>query len=153
MDIVEKDYAAKVELAGIDGMRRFERNVMLQIIDTRWREHLADMDYLRQGIHLRGYAQKNPKQEYKREAFEMFQAMWHNIRQTAASILISVRFDYADQEVESSERSAEHSTSSLRYAEDDYSPEALDERGEIIHRNDPCPCGSGLKYKQCHGRL
>ena len=153
LDIVEKDYAAKVELAGIDGMRRFERNVMLQIIDTRWREHLADMDYLRQGIHLRGYAQKNPKQEYKREAFEMFQAMWHNIRQTAASILISVRFDYADQEVESSERSAEHSTSSLRYAEDDYSPEALDERRELIHRNDPCPCGSGLKYKQCHGRL
>ena len=153
LDIVEKDYAAKVELAGIDGMRRFERNVMLQIIDTRWREHLADMDYLRQGIHLRGYAQKNPKQEYKREAFEMFQAMWHNIRQTTASILISVRFDYADHEAESSERSAEHSTSSLRYAEDDYSPEALDERGEIIHRNDPCPCGSGLKYKQCHGRL
>ncbi len=153
LDIVEKDYAAKVELAGIDGMRRFERNVMLQIIDTRWREHLADMDYLRQGIHLRGYAQKNPKQEYKREAFEMFQAMWHNIRQTTASILISVRFDYADHEAESSERSAEHSTSSLRYAEDDYSPEALDERRELIHRNDPCPCGSGLKYKQCHGRL
>ncbi len=153
LDIVEKDYAAKVELAGIDGMRRFERNVMLQIIDTRWREHLADMDYLRQGIHLRGYAQKNPKQEYKREAFEMFQAMWHNIRQTTASLLISVRFDYADHEAESSERSAEHSTSSLRYAEDDYSPEALDERRELIHRNDPCPCGSGLKYKQCHGRL
>ena len=153
LDIVEKDYAAKVELAGIDGMRRFERNVMLQIIDTRWREHLADMDYLRQGIHLRGYAQKNPKQEYKREAFEMFQAMWHNIRQTTASLLISVRFDYTDHEAESSERSAEHSTSSLRYAEDDYSPEALDERREIIHRNDPCPCGSGLKYKQCHGRL
>ena len=153
LDIVEKDYAAKVELAGIDGMRRFERNVMLQIIDTRWREHLADMDYLRQGIHLRGYAQKNPKQEYKREAFEMFQAMWHNIRQTTASLLISVRFDYTDNEAESSERSAEHSTSSLRYAEDDYSPEALDERRELIHRNDPCPCGSGLKYKQCHGRL
>ena len=153
LDIVEKDYAAKVELAGIDGMRRFERNVMLQIIDTRWREHLADMDYLRQGIHLRGYAQKNPKQEYKREAFEMFQAMWHNIRQTTASLLISVRFDYADHEAESSKRSAEHSTSSLRYAEDDYSPEALDERRELIHRNDPCPCGSGLKYKQCHGRL
>lgn len=153
LDIVEKDYAAKVELAGIDGMRRFERNVMLQIIDTRWREHLADMDYLRQGIHLRGYAQKNPKQEYKREAFEMFQAMWHNIRQTTASLLISVRFDYTDHEAESSERSAEHSTSSLRYAEDDYSPEALDERRELIHRNDPCPCGSGLKYKQCHGRL
>ena len=83
----------------------------------------------------------------------MFQAMWHNIRQTTASLLISVRFDYTDHEAESSERSAEHSTSSLRYAEDDYSPEALDERRELIHRNDPCPCGSGLKYKQCHGRL
>ena len=92
LDIVEKDYAHKVELVGIDTMRKFERDIMLQIIDSRWREHLADMDYLRQGIHLRGYAQKNPKQEYKREAFEMFQAMWSNIRHTVASMLISVRF-------------------------------------------------------------
>ena len=148
LDIVEKDYAHKVELVGIDTMRKFERDIMLQIIDSRWREHLADMDYLRQGIHLRGYAQKNPKQEYKREAFEMFQAMWRNIRHTVASLLISVRFQPASEEEQHEVFAADN------VAEDeDFSPEALEARGIVIRRNDPCPCGSGLKYKLCHGRL
>ena len=148
LDIVEKDYAHKVELVGIDTMRKFERDIMLQIIDSRWREHLADMDYLRQGIHLRGYAQKNPKQEYKREAFEMFQAMWSNIRHTVASLLISVRFQPASEEEQYEVFAADN------VAEDeDFSPEALEARGIVIRRNDPCPCGSGLKYKLCHGRL
>lgn len=148
LDIVEKDYAYKVELVGIDTMRKFERDIMLQIIDSRWREHLADMDYLRQGIHLRGYAQKNPKQEYKREAFEMFQAMWSNIRHTVASLLISVRFQPASEEEQHEVFAADN------VAEDeDFSPEVLEARGIVIRRNDPCPCGSGLKYKLCHGRL
>ena len=148
LDIVEKDFAHKVELVGIDTMRKFERDIMLQIIDSRWREHLADMDYLRQGIHLRGYAQKNPKQEYKREAFEMFQAMWSNIRHTVASMLISVRFQTVSEEEQHEVFAADN------VAEDeDFSPEALEARGLIVRRNDPCPCGSGLKYKLCHGRL
>ncbi|PIT51027.1 preprotein translocase subunit SecA [Snodgrassella communis] len=147
LDIVEKDYAHKVELVGIDAMRRFERDIMLQIIDNRWREHLADMDYLRQGIHLRGYAQKNPKQEYKREAFEMFQAMWRNIRSTVASLLISVQF-----EQEQAEEQPEISTAASNENQD-FSPKAMEALGIIVRRNDPCPCGSGQKYKQCHGRL
>ncbi|PXY98316.1 preprotein translocase subunit SecA [Snodgrassella alvi] len=148
LDIVEKDYAHKVELVGIDTMRKFERDIMLQIIDSRWREHLADMDYLRQGIHLRGYAQKNPKQEYKREAFEMFQAMWSNIRHTVASLLISVRFQPASEEEQQEVFAADNAAE-----DEDFSPEALEARGIVIRRNDPCPCGSGLKYKLCHGRL
>ena len=148
LDIVEKDYAYKVELVGIDTMRKFERDIMLQIIDSRWREHLADMDYLRQGIHLRGYAQKNPKQEYKREAFEMFQAMWSNIRHTVASLLISVRFQPASEEEQHEVFVADNAAE-----DEDFSPEALEARGIVIRRNDPCPCGSGLKYKLCHGRL
>lgn len=153
--IVEQDFAKKVELAGIDNMRRFERNIMLQIIDTRWREHLADMDYLRQGIHLRGYAQKNPKQEYKREAFEMFQAMWNNIRQTVASLLISVQFENPETQTESEGQEAEYLSAPYQDQDDDqdYSPAAMEHRGKMIRRNDPCPCGSGLKYKLCHGRL
>ncbi|MCO6506369.1 MAG: preprotein translocase subunit SecA [Snodgrassella sp.] len=147
LDIVEKDYAHKVELVGIDAMRRFERDIMLQIIDNRWREHLADMDYLRQGIHLRGYAQKNPKQEYKREAFEMFQAMWRNIRSTVASLLISVQF-----EQEQAEEQPEILTAASNENQD-FSPKAMEALGIIVRRNDPCPCGSGQKYKQCHGRL
>ena len=148
LDIVEKDYAHKVELVGIDTMRKFERDIMLQIIDSRWREHLADMDYLRQGIHLRGYAQKNPKQEYKREAFEMFQAMWSNIRHTVASMLISVRFQTVSEEEQHEVFAADNVVE-----DEDFSPEALEARGLIVRRNDPCPCGSGLKYKLCHGRL
>ena len=137
------------------------------------------MDYLRQGIHLRGYAQKNPKQEYKREAFEMFQTLWHNIRYGVASILSQVQIQqhepmeeipeqhlamqevHADapdmQDVLAGSRDglarAAFDPNNMNDEDEQYLPEALADRGIVVHRNDPCPCGSGLKYKQCHGRL
>ncbi|WP_037586290.1 preprotein translocase subunit SecA [Stenoxybacter acetivorans] len=148
---VEADYAAKIELVGHVAMQQFERNVLLNIIDSKWREHLADMDYLRQGIHLRGYAQKNPKQEYKRESFEMFQNLWQSIQYTAASILISVQVEPNPTEAAAPPETAPHVP--VLSADDDLSPSALEARGIVIHRNDPCPCGSGKKYKQCHGQL
>lgn len=173
---METEYAAKTELVGAEPMQQFERNVLLSIIDSKWREHLAEMDYLRQGIHLRGYAQKNPKQEYKREAFEMFERLWQNIKHTAAALLISVQVerneDVAHESVgqpapvnQIAQHAAaagladtvQHSPDALAQqalaGEVDYSPQALAERGITVHRNDPCPCGSGQKYKQCHGRL
>ena len=176
-ELVEAEYAAKVEQVGEQVMQGFERSVMLQVIDNQWREHLAAMDYLRQGIHLRGYAQKNPKQEYKREAFNMFQNLWGNIKQNVASLLIAVQveqpqdvaapvFDELDAHAFHSEApDMEHLLSGSQSDlvadafnpndddETDYSPEALAERGVVVHRNEPCPCGSGLKYKHCHGKL
>ena len=175
-ELVEAEYAAKVEQVGEQVMQGFERSVMLQVIDNQWREHLAAMDYLRQGIHLRGYAQKNPKQEYKREAFNMFQNLWGNIKQNVASLLIAVQveqpqdvaapvFDELDAHAFHSEApDMEHLLSDSQSDlvtdafdpngdEQDYSPEALAERGVVVHRNEPCPCGSGLKYKHCHGKL
>lgn len=154
---VEREYADKVDLVGDREMRGFERNVMLQVIDTQWREHLAAMDHLRQGIHLRGYAQKNPKQEYKREAFDMFQRLWDGIKHQIAAFLISVQVSRNEQVAEESaptvpEMHGSHASDAAA-ADGDYSVEALEARGIIIHRNDPCPCGSGLKYKQCHGKL
>ena len=179
LKIVEDDYAAKVALVGKESFNRFEREVVLHVIDTNWREHLAAMDYLRQGIHLRGYAQKNPKQEYKREAFEMFQTLWHNIRYGVASILSQVQIQqhepmeeipeqhlamqevHADapdmQDVLAGSRDglarAAFDPNNMNDEDEQYLPEALADRGIVVHRNDPCPCGSGLKYKQCHGRL
>ena len=174
---IEAEYAEKVEQVGEQVMQGFERSVMLQVIDNQWREHLAAMDYLRQGIHLRGYAQKNPKQEYKREAFNMFQNLWGNIKQNVASLLIAVQveqpqdvaapvFDELDAHAFHSEApDMEHLLSGSQSDlvadafnpndddETDYSPEALAERGVVVHRNEPCPCGSGLKYKHCHGKL
>ena len=168
-ELAEADYAAKTELVGRETMTQFERNIFLQVMDGQWREHLAAMDYLRQGIHLRGYAQKNPKQEYKRESFQMFQNLWQNIRTETAKLLSRVQFQFNEPVAEETEapplrhyreshspapdlsltQPLEHSVS----AEDDLSPDALAARGITIHRNDPCPCGSGLKYKQCHGKL
>ena len=132
-------------------MQGFERSVMLQVLDHRWREHLAAMDYLRQGIHLRGYAQKNPKQEYKREAFEMFEGLLNNIHADVARLLIGVRIEEAQEPEEPQAQVFEQMVSDA--GEEDYSEAALNARGIYILRNDPCPCGSGLKYKQCHGRL
>lgn len=153
VDMVESDYAAKVDMVGADGMAGFERNVMLNVIDQKWREHLAQMDNLRQGIHLRGYAQKNPKQEYKREAFGMFQTFMSDIYRTATRYLTSVRIQIAPAEEPVSQ--ASDSTPPPPPADDDndYSVEALEARGIYITRNDPCPCGSGEKYKNCHGKL
>ncbi|MEO5675928.1 MAG: preprotein translocase subunit SecA, partial [Usitatibacter sp.] len=167
----------------IDGevLHNYERAVMLQSIDTHWREHLAALDYLRQGIHLRGYAQKQPKQEYKREAFELFGAMLDSIKLEVTRHLMAVQVR-SQAEVEEAERRAEESARALtnvQYQHADFSPGVGDDPAEQIAdgvratvettpeaggepfvrstqkvgRNDPCPCGSGKKYKQCHGRL
>ena len=175
IDRIETEYAEKTELVGKKPMADFERNVMLQVIDTQWREHLAAMDYLRQGIHLRSYAQKNPKQEYKREAFAMFENLWRGIKQNIASLLVSVQIERNTVPEEMEERTptdihATHSgapdmeellgesqtdlvTEAFDPTGNNFSLETLAEEGRIVHRNELCPCGSGLKYKQCHGKL
>ncbi|MDD2684847.1 MAG: preprotein translocase subunit SecA [Gallionella sp.] len=156
-------YQTKVELVGPE-MHHYERIIMLQSLDQHWREHLASLDHLRQGIHLRGYAQKNPKQEYKREAFELFAVMLDAIKREVTQLLMTVQVrDQADvAEVE-----AAPAPENVQYHHADYD-EALggetaapDEDAKQpfvradhkVGRNDPCPCGSGKKYKQCHGKL
>ena len=152
-------YSAKVELVGAQSFHLFERNVMLQNLDTHWREHLAALDHLRQGIHLRGYAQKNPKQEYKREAFELFQRLLDSVRVEVTRLLMTVQI-----RAEEVEETAPHSElQNVQYQHTDYEAAlaaVVDENAAMplqasdkIGRNEPCPCGSGKKYKQCHGRL
>ncbi|KAB7712735.1 preprotein translocase subunit SecA [Plesiomonas shigelloides] len=157
----EKQYRLKEEVVGEPMMRHFEKGVMLQTLDTLWKEHLAAMDYLRQGIHLRGYAQKNPKQEYKRESFEMFTDMLENLKLDVISTLSKVRVRMPEEveQVEALRRAeAERIAQKQKYSHDE-----ADEQGETggtvvrgerkVGRNEPCPCGSGKKYKQCHGVL
>jgi len=154
-------YADKLALVGAEGFHQFESNVMLHSLDTHWREHLAALDHLRQGIHLRGYAQKNPKQEYKREAFELFEALLDSVRVDVTRLLMTVQI--RAEEVEETAPQAE--VTNVQYHHADYD-EALAAAGkgeqegvlpihaeQKIGRNDPCPCGSGKKYKQCHGKL
>ena len=163
-------YQAKIDRVGEEGFHNFERVLMLQTIDHQWREHLSALDHLRQGIHLRGYAQKNPKQEYKREAFELFSMMLDRVKENVSGVLMNVQI----QEEEQVER-AEHdiiaheqdvqAQMNLQHAgdEDLDNEEAVsapgttytDEHGNVFHvgRNEPCPCGSGKKFKQCHGKL
>ena len=156
----EDGYAAKVEMAGEPAMRQFEHSIVLQMLDNHWREHLAAMDHLRQGIHLRGYAQKNPKQEYKREAFELFADMLERIKRSVVGVLMTVQIR-SQEEVDAvaphepgyTEMLHDAPPSSLSADGEELSPEKLAERGLRVSRNDPCPCGSGKKYKQCHGRL
>ncbi len=164
LEALEQAYAEKEALAGSAVMRDFEKAVMLQVLDSNWKDHLAAMDHLRQGIHLRGYAQKNPKQEYKREAFEMFSAMLDNIKREVIGILSRVQVRAAEdvEAVEEQRRSRaprqyRHPQASALGGE---APEAAEEprrpvvrEGRKIGRNEPCPCGSGKKYKHCHGRL
>jgi preprotein translocase subunit SecA len=160
-----KEYREKVELVGAEVVRHYERAIMLQSLDTHWREHLSALDHLRQGIHLRGYAQKNPKQEYKREAFELFSMMLDAIKREVTQVLMTVQVR-SEADVEAVEAPA--ALENVQYHHADYD-EALAERtsdaateGEAkpfvrgarkVGRNDPCPCGSGKKYKQCHGQL
>jgi preprotein translocase subunit SecA len=161
-----QQYQTKVELVGAEGMHRYERAIMLHILDTHWREHLAALDHLRQGIHLRGYAQKNPKQEYKREAFELFASMLDAIKLEVTQILMTVQVR-SEEDVEQTETAP--AVGNVQYHHADYE-EALAEsanaatavqeeikpymrNGMKVGRNDPCPCGSGRKYKQCHGQL
>jgi len=161
----QQQYQGKVELVGSEAMHHYERMIMLQSLDKHWREHLAALDHLRQGIHLRGYAQKNPKQEYKREAFELFSLMLDAVKREVTQILMTVQVR-SEEDVESVE--APPAPENVQYHHADYD-EALaqstddqpaDEEhkpfvrgGEKVGRNDPCPCGSGRKYKQCHGKL
>jgi preprotein translocase subunit SecA len=156
-------YAGKEAQVGPELLRQFERSLMLQTVDQHWREHLANLDHLRQGIHLRGYAQKNPKQEYKREAFELFSDMLDRIKQDVVKIVLSVQVR-TEEDVAAVEEAP--AVSNVRYQHTDYD-EALaaapDDKpagsapfvraGEKVGRNDPCPCGSGKKYKHCHGRI
>ena len=160
----EQVYLAKVEMVGPVTFRQFERNVMLQSLDSHWREHLAALDHLRQGIHLRGYAQKNPKQEYKREAFELFETLLDQIRSEVTRIVFTVQIR-SPEDVEETAPHAE--VSNVKYQHADYE-EALGDEGEAsgdsaprqpaqagpkVGRNEACPCGSGKKYKHCCGQL
>ena len=149
-------YAAKVGLVGEDSFGGFERSVMLRSLDTHWREHLSALDHLRQGIHLRGYAQKDPKQEYKREAFELFDDLLSAVRREVTRTLMTVRIA-TPEEIAAAEAAAQpEALENIRYEHE--GNEASDEQGgEDAYagtgRNEPCPCGSGKKYKHCHGQL
>ncbi|QTB99722.1 preprotein translocase subunit SecA [Alcaligenes sp. SORT26] len=152
---------AKVDQVGQPNWGNFERSVLLQSIDTQWRGHLQALDHLRQGIHLRGYAQKDPKQEYKREAFELFSDMLDRVRDEVVKVLMTVRIQTPEQVEEAAVEVP--ANSNVRFHHSDYDAAlsgedpGLDEMasGDVprVGRNDPCPCGSGKKYKQCHGRL
>jgi preprotein translocase subunit SecA len=170
-DLVEKvvtaahaQFQLKLDQVGADSFVSFERMILLQSIDTHWREHLSSLDYLRQGIHLRGYAQKQPKQEYKREAFELFGQLLDAVKNEVTRTLMTVRIDSGDQIVQAAqaiEERAEH-ISNVTYTAPDESgaPQtvaadlaSLQETFGQVGRNEPCPCGSGKKFKQCHGKL
>ena len=156
-------FQAKLDVVGVEQFTPFMRMVLLQSIDSHWREHLAALDYLRQGIHLRGYAQKNPKQEYKREAFELFAQMLDLVKADVTRILMAVRIQSQDEVVEAAEAIEERASqlSNVTYThpnEDGSVSQETDPATQVaempkVGRNDPCPCGSGKKYKQCHGRL
>jgi preprotein translocase subunit SecA len=157
----EKVHSEKATQVGEEVMRHFEKAVMLQVLDTQWKEHLAAMDYLRQGIHLRGYAQKNPKQEYKRESFVLFADMLERIKREVISLVTRVQIRQ-EQDVEALEASRkpeqnvrfEHPSVTEEAAPAESPPAQQPVRADPkIGRNAPCPCGSGKKYKQCHGKL
>ncbi|MCF3095860.1 preprotein translocase subunit SecA [Aeromonas australiensis] len=166
LDEATKLYAHKEELVGKEVLRNFEKAVMLQTLDGLWKEHLAAMDHLRQGIHLRGYAQKNPKQEYKRESFDLFTQMLETLKRDVVSILSRVQVQERDveameqqqrQQAAAAPRTYTHAAAENQLADE----EAAGEEGHTtfvrdeqkVGRNDPCPCGSGKKYKHCHGQL
>ena len=162
-------FAAKVEQIGQDNFEQFERMVLLQTIDTHWREHLSALDYLRQGIHLRGYAQKQPKQEYKREAFELFSQLLDSVKNEVTRMLMTVQVQSREQLDEAAAQIEQRGEqiSNVTYSAPDESGEPQITEADAaklqsflenqsvprVGRNDPCPCGSGKKYKQCHGRL
>jgi preprotein translocase subunit SecA len=172
LKVVDDSYHAKIEIVGKESFAGFERSVMLQSVDSHWREHLAALDHLRQGIHLRGYAQKNPKQEYKREAFELFGQMLDMIKNDVVKIVMTVKIQ-SREEIEAAEEELSYAhVENVHYQHADFDANAAPE--ELLAptanaaasasasgqdyafkagRNDPCPCGSGKKYKQCHGKL
>ncbi|MEE9331419.1 MAG: preprotein translocase subunit SecA [Methylophilaceae bacterium] len=160
----DESYTAKEALAGHENIRNFERSVMLQSLDNHWREHLSALDHLRQGIHLRSYAQKNPKQEYKREAFELFEGLLNTVKSEVTKVTMLVQIKTEEdvdaveppQDVENVQY--QHADYDDALASDDAAVTADQNKpvvreGAKVGRNDPCPCGSGKKYKQCHGTL
>jgi len=161
VDAGEEAYAAKLAIVDAAAFHAFERSLMLQNLDTHWREHLAALDHLRQGIHLRGYAQKNPKQEYKREAFELFEGLLATVRTEVTRILMTLQIRSPEEVAEVPPPPVENVQ--YRHAGFDEPVDTADagpaERPQPAHagpkvgRNDPCPCGSGKKYKHCHGKL
>ncbi|WP_148861795.1 preprotein translocase subunit SecA [Marinobacter fonticola] len=179
LEEIVKAYAEKEQVAGAEAMRNFEKQVFLQVLDTLWKEHLANMDHLRRGIHLRGYAQKNPKQEYKREAFTLFENMLDAMKRDVTRILCHVRVQGQEEMAEIERRRREElerqmAAAKLRHEQTSATAEAAGESGESgqsgaegqqtqpetfvrserkVGRNELCPCGSGKKYKQCHGRV
>ena len=169
-DVVDKvvaqantEFKEKVERIGLEQFTPFMRMILLQSIDSHWREHLAALDYLRQGIHLRGYAQKNPKQEYKREAFELFSQLLDVVKMDVTRVLMTVRVQSQEEVAQAAEAIEERAEriSNVTYThpnEDGSVSQNVDlatlaDEVPKVGRNDPCPCGSGKKYKQCHGRL
>ncbi len=176
---IESEYRAAYQLkedqAGADAMRHLEKSVMLQVLDERWKEHLANMDHLRQGIGLRGYAQKDPKQEYKREAFGLFEALLDAVKYEIVGLLSKVQFrsedELAQMEAEREHQQMQYQHPTLdaasaaetagQFAAQQKPAEAVSKgsdetyvrQGQKVGRNDPCPCGSGKKYKKCHGKL
>lgn len=167
IDILEQNHKDKEQQISKEVLQHVEKSVMLQVLDHSWKEHLAAMDYLRQGIHLRGYAQKDPKQEYKREAFQMFTALLDHIKYEVITILAKVQVrqeedvQALDEQMQApKEMHFEHAEVSA--LDEEPSQEVPPEEKPVqpfvrasnkVGRNDPCPCGSGLKYKQCHGKL
>ncbi|MNN11329.1 preprotein translocase subunit SecA [compost metagenome] len=175
MKAATERYEGKVAMVGRESFAGFERSVMLQSIDTHWREHLAALDHLRQGIHLRGYAQKDPKQEYKRESFELFARLLDVIKNEVTRVTFNVQIQ-SPEELEQASEQIEEGLSHLenvQYKHDEFAEgrEPVEEApsprtgtamaaAELalagmpkVGRNDPCPCGSGKKFKQCHGKL
>ncbi|WP_217541842.1 preprotein translocase subunit SecA [Vibrio cholerae] len=156
-------YKAKEQAVSPAVMRNFEKSVMLQTLDTLWKEHLAAMDHLRQGIHLRGYAQKNPKQEYKRESFELFEELLESLKSDVITVLSKVRVQQQEEvermeaqrraQAEEAARHAQAQHASTDDAEQDESNQPMVRDERKVGRNEPCPCGSGKKYKQCHGQI
>jgi preprotein translocase subunit SecA len=164
IEAVDEHFDNKEEMTGADVMRHFEKALMLNVLDQKWKDHLANMDYLRQGIGLRGYAQKQPMQEYKRESYEMFTDLLDNIKHEVIRILARVQVQ-AEEDVEAVETRQRPETQ-MEFRHDDASaPAGVDpgaaagghetfvREGRKVGRNEPCPCGSGKKYKQCHGKL
>ncbi len=175
LDTLIEDYQAKEAIVGAESMRNYEKFILLNVLDRLWKEHLAAMDYLRQSIGLRGYAQKNPKQEYKREAFEMFSEMLERIKYEAIGLLSKVEIK-APEEVEQLEEQGRQQPQDVHYQHaqaESLGQDAVAQPGNAeqgaqpaqpaqqpyvrtdkkLGRNDPCYCGSGKKYKQCHGKL
>jgi preprotein translocase subunit SecA len=161
---LELRYAAKEKEYGAETMREAEKYIMLSVLDREWKEHLAAMDYLRQGIHLRGYAQKNPKDEYKREAFQLFSEMLEGIKHEVVRILVRLRIQSEEEINRLAAAAPDESAMEFQHTELAGSLDEGTDTGEAetrtvvregrkVGRNEPCPCGSGKKYKRCHGRI